>query len=103
MSKLEFLVALVSLVAGANGFGQSAATDEAKLPRLVADCNGAANSPKPRAMRACERLENAGRLSLVESAARTAYQRYRDERLEACQRRQASPRGQSRGESGCGR
>jgi hypothetical protein len=43
-----------------------------------------------------------GRLSLVEPAAQTAYQRYQEEQLQECLRRQTSPRGSSRGQSSCG-
>ena len=86
---------------GANTLAQSAASSETEQQQLVADCNGAATSSKGRAMRACETLEKEGRLSLVEPAAVTAYQRYQEERLAACQRRQASPRGQSRAQSNC--
>jgi hypothetical protein len=104
MSKLTLLVAAMTLVNAASTLAQSAAgaSSETELPKVVADCNSAANSSKPRAMRACETLEKEGRLSLVEPAAVTAYRRYQQERLAACQRRQASPRGQSRGPSSCG-
>ena len=102
MSKLEALVAAMTLAMGAHALAQSTASPVDDLPQLVAACNGAAGSDKPRVMRACETLEKNGRLSLVESAAVTAYQRYQQERLAACQRRQASPRGQSRGAPDCG-
>jgi hypothetical protein len=101
MSKLTVLVSATALACCATTLAQSAAPSETELPQLVSDCNGAVDSAKRRAIRACETLEQAGRLSLVEPAAATAYLRYQDERLQACQRRQASPRGQSRGETAC--
>lgn len=101
MPTLKFCIAALLLAGSAVGFGQSAPPSEADLPLLVADCNAVASSTKARAVRACESLEKAGRLSLVEPGAVTAYQRYRQARLEACRRRQASPRGASRGPSDC--
>jgi hypothetical protein len=101
MSKLTVLVA-IPLALSAHALAQSADSSIDDLPQVVIACNSAASSDKPRAMRACETLEKAGRLSLVEPAAVAAYQRYQQERLAACQRRQASPRGQSRGASECG-
>ena len=115
MSKLTLLVTAMTLANGASTLAQSATSLEAELPQLVAACNGAANSskgtaaasfrrkvaPTGRAMRACETLEKEGRLTLVEPAAVTAFQRHQGERLAACQRRQASPRGQSRAQSSC--
>jgi beta-lactamase class A len=101
MSKLGSIVAVLAVATGAGALAQPSDPLATALPQLVADCNGAADSSKPRAMRACETLEKEGRLSLVEPAAATAYQRYRQGRLEACLRRQASPRGQSRGASSC--
>ncbi len=102
MSKLTVLVAATTLALGANALAQSSAPSAGELPQLVAACNGAASSDKPRVMRACETLDKNGRLSLVEPTAVTAYQRYQQERLAACERRQASPRGQSRGAPDCG-
>ena len=102
MPKLTLLLAAMALATCANTLAQSDASLETELPQLVAACNGAANSSKGRAMRACETLAKEGRLSLVAPAAVTAYQHYQEERLAACQRRQASPRGQSRAQSDCG-
>ncbi len=102
MSKLTVLVAAMALANGANALAQTASSLEKELPQLVTDCNGAATSSKRRAMSACETLEKAGRLALVEPGAVTAYQRYQQERLQECERRRASPRGQSRGRSSCG-
>jgi hypothetical protein len=102
MSKLTVLVAAMPLALGANALAQSTALSSSESSELVATCNGAASSDKPRAMRTGETLEKAGRLSLVDAAAVTAYQRYQQERLAACLRRQASPRGQSRGATDCG-
>jgi Ni/Co efflux regulator RcnB len=102
MSKLTLVVAAMALAHCANTLAQSATSSETRLRQLVADCNGAANSSKRRAISACETLDKEGRLSLAEPAAVTAYQRYQEDRLPACQRRQASPRGQSRGPSNCG-
>ena len=101
MSKLTLFFAAMALATCASTLAQSAAPSEAELQRLVADCNSAADSSKSRVMRACETLEKEGRLSLVEPAAVTAYRQYQEERLQACQRRAASPRGQSRGQSAC--
>lgn len=101
MSKLTVFVTAMALAHAATTLAQSPAALETQTPELIADCNGAANSSKRRVMRACETLDKEGRLSLVEPAAVTAYRRYQDERLQACQRRQASPRGQSRGETAC--
>jgi len=101
MSKLTLFLAALALATCANTLAQSAASSETEVARLVAECNAAANSSKSRVMRACETLEKEGRLSLVEPAAATAYRRYQEERLQACLRREASPRGQSRGQSAC--
>ncbi len=101
MSKLTLLLAAMALAIGANALAQADASSESELSRLVAECNDAAHSSKSRVMRACETLEKEGRLSLVEPTAVTAYRRYQEERLQACQRREASPRGQSRGQSEC--
>jgi hypothetical protein len=102
MSKSILLVAAMALTNVAQTHAQSADA-ETELARLVADCNGIAESGKPkrRSIRACETLAAEGRLSLVEPAAATAYQLYRQDRLEACRQRQASPRGASRGQSDC--
>lgn len=99
MSKLTLLLTATALATCASALAQSAASSEAELARLVADCNDAANSSKSRVMRACEALEKEGRLSLVEPAAVTAYRQYQEERRQACLRREASPRGQARGQS----
>jgi hypothetical protein len=98
MSKRTLLVVAIALAAGTSTLAPTAAAalSETELPKLVADCNGAAESGKPRAMRACATLEEADRLSLVEQTAVIAYQKYKEERLQTCLRRQASPRGQSR-------
>jgi hypothetical protein len=101
MSKLTSLVAAIVLANGAHTLAQSAAPSETELAKVVADCNGAANSGKARALRACETLDKQGRLSLAQPAAVTAYQRYQQERLAACRQRAATPRGQSR-PSNCG-
>jgi hypothetical protein len=102
MSKLTLLVAAATLALGANALAQSAASPATDLPQLVADCNGVASSTNRRAVSACETLQKEGRLSLAEPAAVGAYQGYQEERLQACLRRQASPRGQSRPQSNCG-
>jgi len=101
MPKLTLLLAAMALAICANALAQADASSEAELSRLVAECNRAVDSSKSRVMRACETLEKEGRLPLVEPAAVTAYRRYQEERLEACLRREASPRGQSRGQSAC--
>jgi hypothetical protein len=97
MSKLTSIVVALALAHGTSALAQPSDAPAKDFPELVTACNGAAASTKPRAVRACETLEQEGRLSLVDPAAVTAYQRYRQERFEACQRRQASPRGASRG------
>jgi hypothetical protein len=93
------LAAAMALACHADAHAQS--TTEAEIAQLVADCNGIALSTKRRNIQACETLASQGRLSLIEPAAVSAYQQYKDERLEACLRREASPRGQSRGPSNC--
>ena len=62
--KLTSFVAAIALGACANAFGQSAATSETELPRLVTACNGAADSTKRRAMRACDTLAKEGRVAV---------------------------------------
>ena len=103
MSKLTLLAASMALATCANTHAQSAASFETELQRLVVECNSAADSSKRKVMRACETLENEGRLSLVEPDAVTAYRRYQEERLQACLRRQAAPRGSARGQPDCER
>lgn len=102
MSKLTLLAAAMALASVVPTHAQSAA--EKETAQLIADCNVIADpsAAKKKNIRACEALAMEGRLSLVEPAAQTAYQRYQDEQLQACVRRQASPRGQSRGQSSCG-
>jgi CheY-like chemotaxis protein len=102
MSRAALLAAALALPLCAATEAQSPAA-EAELAQLVADCNAiaAASAPKRRNIRACETLASEGRLSLIEAAALTAYQQHRDEQLQACLRRQVSPRGQSRGQSDC--
>ncbi len=101
MSKLTLFLAGMALAMCASTLAQSAASSETELAQLVAECNGAVKSSKSRVMRACEALEKEDRLSLVEPAAVTAYHQYQEERLQACQRRAVSPRGESRGQSAC--
>ena len=103
MSKLTLLGAAIALASVAQAHAQSAA-DENEVAQLIADCNAMADptAAKRKNIRACETLAMEGRLSLIEPAAQAAYQRYQDDQLHACLRRQASPRGQSRGQSSCG-
>ena len=100
MARFTVLVATVALGASVQAGAQSAGSD-ADLARLVTDCNVMASSPKParRSIRACETLATNGRLALVDRAAVIAYQRHREERRLACERRRASPRGASRGQA----
>jgi hypothetical protein len=100
MSKLTLLAAAMALASFAEIHAQSAAAEK-ETAQLMADCNVVADSrsAKRKNMRACETLAMEGRLSLVEPAAQAAYQQYREEQRQACLRRQASPRGQSRGQS----
>jgi hypothetical protein len=103
MSKLTLLAAAMALAGFAQAHAQSAAEDKG-MAQSIADCNVIADpsAAKRKNMRACETLAMEGRLSLVEPAAQAAYQQYREEQRQACLRRQASPRGQSRGQSSCG-
>jgi hypothetical protein len=102
MSKLTLLVAAAALAAWTNPRAQSAAA-ETELAQLVADCNvmAGSRSAKQRTLRACEMLAGQDQMSLVEPAAAVAYRQYREERFQACLRRQASPRGASRPQSAC--
>jgi hypothetical protein len=95
-----FAVALI-LVGSTEARAQSSA--EAESAQLVADCNvlASSRSAKRRTVEACETLANENQLALVEPAAAAAYRQYREERYQACLRRQASPRGGSRGQGGC--
>lgn len=97
MARFTVLAAAMALACQAGANAQS--TSEAEVARLVEDCNGVAASAKRRNIEACEALESQGRLALIEPAAVIAYQQYKDQRREACLRREASPRGQSRGQS----
>lgn len=98
------LFAVAAFVAGGAGAHAQSAAAETEVARLVADCNVLASSrnAKRRNVEACETLASEDRLALVEPAAAAAYRQYREERYQACLRRQASPRGGSRGQSGCG-
>ena len=101
MSKLALFAAL-ALASVAQIRAQSCAT-ETEMAQLIADCNVIADprAAKRRNMRACQTLAMEGRLSLVEPAAQTAYQLYQEQQLQACLRRQASPRGSSRSCGSC--
>ena len=103
MSKLTLFAAAIALASVVQTHAQSAAADK-EMAQLLADCNVIADpsAAKRKNIRACEKLAMEDRLSLAEPAAQTAYQRYQDEQLQACLRREASPRGQSRGQSSCG-
>ena len=103
MSKLTLLIAAIALVGHANTHAQRADSPQTDVERLVAACNGLADSSKPerRSVRACETLAADGRLTLVEPAAVTTFRRYLEERRQACERRQVSPRAQSRGRQDC--
>ena len=96
------LVATMALAGSVHARAQSAGS-QAELSESVTACNVMASSPKParRSIRACETLAANGRLALADRAAIVAFQRYREERRLACERRQASPRGASRGQP-CG-
>ena len=103
MSKLTLFAAAVALASVVPTRAQSAAADT-EMAQLLADCSVIADpsAAKRKNIRACETLAMEDRLSLVEPAAQTAYQRHQDEQVQACLRREASPRGQSRGQSSCG-
>lgn len=102
MSKLTLLAAVIALASVAPTHAQSAAAEK-ELAQLLADCNVIADpsAAKRKNIRACETLAMEDRLSLVEPAAQTAYRQYQEEQRQACLRRQASPRGQARGQSSC--
>jgi hypothetical protein len=80
-----------------------APASETELVQLVADCNvmAGSRSAKRRNIQACEMLASENQLTLVEPAAAAAYRQYREERYQACLRRQASPRGGARGQGDC--
>jgi hypothetical protein len=101
MSKLTLLGAAIALAALAQAHAQSGAQETAQL---IADCNMIADqgAAKRKNIRACETAAMEARLSLIEPAARTAYQQYQEQQWQACLRRAASPRGRSRGQSSCG-
>lgn len=103
MSKLTLLAAAVALVTLAQTHAQSAAGGD-ETAQLLADCNAIADPSAARRknIRACETLAKQDRLSLAEPAAQTAFRQHREEQRQACLRRQASPRGTSRGQSSCG-
>ena len=103
MSKLTLLIAAIALAGHASTHAQRAESSQAEVERLVAACNGLAASSKPerRSIRACETLAADGRLALVEPAAVTTYRHYLEQRRQACERRQVSPRAQSRGRQDC--
>jgi hypothetical protein len=103
MSKLTLFAAALALASVAQRHAQSAAAEK-EMAQLIADCNMLADpsAAKRKNIQACETLATDDRLSLVESAALAAYRQYREEQRQACLRRQASPRGQSRGQSSCG-
>jgi hypothetical protein len=103
MSKLTLLIAAIALVGHASTHAQRADASQRDVQRLVAACNGLADSGKPerRSVRACESLAADGRLTLVEPAAVTTYRHYLKQRRQACERRQVSPRAQSRGRQDC--
>jgi len=102
MSKAALLAAAIALALGAAAGAQVPAA-ETELALLVADCNVMASTPaaKRRNVRACDTLANENQLTLVEPAAAAAYREYREERYQACLRRQASPRGGARGQGHC--
>jgi hypothetical protein len=100
MSKVA-LAAAIALAFCAGAAAQTAA--ETELAQLVGDCNvmAGSRSAKRRNVQACETLANENQLTLVEPAAAAAYREYREERYQACLRRQASPRGGARGQGDC--
>jgi hypothetical protein len=102
MSKAAWLAAAIALAICA-ATGAQAPTAETELAQRVVDCNAMADSrsAKRRTLQACEALANETQLSLVEPAAAAAYREYREERYQACLRRQASLRGRSRGQGDC--
>jgi hypothetical protein len=102
MSKLSLFAAAMILASGVSTHAQSGAADT-EVAQRVADCNAIADSrsAKRRTLQACEALANENQLSLVEPAAAAAYRQYREERYQACLRRQASPRGGARGQGDC--
>jgi hypothetical protein len=100
MPRLAFAAA-IALAFCARASAQTAAATE--LAQLVADCNvmAGSRSAKRRNIQACDTLANENQLALVEPAAAAAHRQYREERYQACLRRQASPRGGARGQGDC--
>jgi hypothetical protein len=97
-------VLFATAIAFAGGTASAQApTSETELAQLVADCNvmAGSRSAKRRSIKSCDTLASDDQLSLVEPAAAAAYRQYREERFQACLRRQASPRGASRGQGDC--
>ena len=97
------LGAIVVAIGGRVGAEESAASLEAKLPGLIADCNRAVDvgTGKRRAMRACEALATANLLDRAEPAASTAYWRYRADQRDDQKRWQACHRSELRIPGSC--
>lgn len=97
MSKLSLFIA-ASLVANTNVVGQPAVPSTTESQELLAACNEIKDStrPKRKTIKACETLDEEGRLALVEADAVVAYRRYQDDVRRREAERQSSPRGQSR-------
>jgi hypothetical protein len=101
MSRGTLLAAVVALEVCAGTAAQP--PSQADLAQLVGDCNvmASSRSAKRRNIQACETLANENQLTLAEPAPAAAYRQYREERYQACLRRQASPRGSARGQGDC--
>jgi hypothetical protein len=102
MSRRTLLAAAVALQVCA-GTAAQPPPSPADLAQLVGDCNvmASSRSAKRRNIQACETLASENQLTLAEPAAAAAYRQYREERYQACLRRQASPRGSARGQGDC--
>lgn len=97
------LGAIVVAIGGRVGAEESAASLEAELPGLIADCNRVVEggTGKRRAMRACETLAAANLLDRAEPAASAAYERYRADQAQDRARWQACHRSELRISGSC--
>jgi hypothetical protein len=97
------LGAIVVAIGGRVGAEESAASLEAKLPGLIADCNRAVDvgTRKRRAMRACKTLATANLLDRAEPAASAAYERYRADQAQDQAQWQACHRSELRIPGSC--
>jgi hypothetical protein len=97
------LGAIVVAIGGRVGAEESAASLEAELPGLIADCNRVVEggTGKRRAMRACKTLATANLLDRAEPAASAAYERYRADQAQDQAQWQACHRSELRISGSC--